>query len=321
MFTVAIITLAAFVFGLLLSMVKYANIANLLNNRTVYYSANVTLSVNRPFDLRYYDKVNIHIVPQTTEHYSYNACLCQVPCDADEISTTLTMDFRGSTVDFNSLEFVMFPGLEHPRVPGLFMLKGSRIGFAFTRVDGTIYPNSIVKLYVFTDVDDCREFRNRNKVHPPQTMQILTQQENFKYDFIASTNDYVCIVIETPVNTIFNYTAKGIVLQYHNLAYLSNKSLCETNSSATFETPSLQGTTISLPLRRPLRRSSAPSPQHTCVLIIVTDNDSPVYSVFETKTIVFGANTNLGVISLAVFAFLFLLFAVILLLVCVYVSC
>lgn len=322
MFIAAIITLTLFILGLLLSMVKYANIADLLSDRTIYYSTNVTILVNTAFDVRYYSTVNIHIMPQATQQYSYNAFLCQVPC-TNEIVTTVPIDFPGtvSTIDFNGLDFVRFPGLDHPRIPGKFMLKRSGIKLTFTHIDGDVFPNSTVTLSVFTNVDDCMCFRNRNPVkNPPLTTKVLTQRENFEYDFVATTNDYICIVIEIPVHTIFNYSAKGSISQYHDLPYLSDRSVCESITSTTFETPSEQGTTISLPLSRPFSRTSAWSPQHSCVLIMVTDNDSPVYSVFETNSTVFGTNLNVGVVFLAVSVFVLLLIALILLFVCVYTS-
>lgn len=323
-FAALIITSAAFVLGLLLSLLKYTNIANLLDSRTIYYSTDVTLLVHRSFDLRYYDEVNVTITPQTNKQYLYNVFLCQVTCDEDKILTTLDINFPGRIDASNgdqTRDYIRFPDHEYPKVPGLFMLERSQISFKFTPVGATSFPNSTVNLYVFTDVTDCTDFRNGNDVEVPRRL-LLTQEGGFKDTFTATTNDYICIIAEIPEGTIFNYTAIGSVLQYHNSSHLADSRLCETNQSIALETPSHdRGRTLTLKLSRPLRRTSSPTSQPSCVLIVVRDVDAPAYSVFETESVIFGTSSNVGVISLSVCAFLFLCMAGVFMLACAYVSC
>lgn len=290
----------------------------------IYYSENVTLLVG-DFDIRYYDEVNVSITPTTRKkEYSYNVLLCQVACDEDNISTTLAINFPGRIDAVNghqTKDYVRFPGFQYPTIPGLFVLVRSNICFSFTHVGGTLFPNSTVNLFVFTNVDECTDFINGVINPSPPPTKSLTQQEGFTYNFTTTADNYICIIVEIPENTIFNYTAYGTVVQYQTLSYLAGKSLCETNNSLILETT---GDSIrrdlSLKLSRPLGRTSALTTQPTCVLLVVSDINSRAYNTFETTATIFRTNTNVGVISLSAFAFIFLSVAVTFILICVYVS-
>ena len=308
MLLVAVVTSAAFVISLLLSLIKFTNLANLQNSRTIYYSIAVTLLMGVVFDLRYYDEISVTITPQADLQRHFGVSLCQTTCNDDNIVSTLDLNFSGAieaSRNRSQKGSIDFPDHEFPKYPGLFMLEKSEIRLSFVHVRGTLFSNSTVSLYVFTDVTDCTEFNNGNEADSLPTTQRLTQKEGFEYTFTAPTNDFVCIIAEIPGRTVFNYTVTGRVLQFHNLSRLADDGLCEANKSTIIESPG-DGKTLTLNLRRPFGRTSAPTTQQTCVLLVVSDINSPAYSVFETDSVIFGTNSNIGVVSLSVCPFLFI---------------
>lgn len=282
----------------------------------------VTLLVGVVFDLRYYDEVNVTITPLADQQRYFNVFLCQSTCSDNDIVTTLNLDFPGmieASRNRSQRDYIDFPDHEFPKVPGLFMLEKSEIRLNFIHVNGMLFPNSTVNLYFFTEVTDCRDFNNGNKVKSLPTTQRLTQEQGFEGTFTAPTSDFICIVAEIPGRTVFNYTVTGRVLQYHNLSRLANDGLCRNNKSTDIESPG-DGKNLTLNLRRPFGRTSAATSQRTCLLLVVSDIDSPAYSVFETTSTIHGTNANIGVVSLSVCALMFFIIGV-LSLVCVLCVC
>jgi hypothetical protein len=279
----------------------------------------VTVPVNDGIDRRYYDGIRVTIRPQTIESFEYDMSLCQTACDT---FTTLTLNFTDTVSDpWPSRQYLQFPNHSYPKLPGIFVLEGSEITFAFTHINGTLFRNSTVTLYMFTNVDDCRLFRDGNEATPLSTIN-LTQREGFGYTFTANRSDYICIVIVIPDGTFFNYTTTGSLLQFHNLSKLILERLCENMESTTVDTGTPDEVkALTLTLKRPLSTASATSSQLTCVLLVVSDINAPTFVVLNTTSVTFWTNKNVGVVSLCVCALVCLILpAGFFLLACVYVS-
>lgn len=83
-----------------------------------------------------------------------------------------------------------------------------------------------------------------------------------------ASDDYICVVARFPRNSVYRYSVKGSVYQYHDVAYLNNLNLCTINGSLTEDVDGVSKT-IAKSLDRPFGSIFSPSEQNTCVLVTI----------------------------------------------------
>lgn len=295
------------VVGFLLSFIKFVNIIDLEHLRTVYFNGNVTVLASHVFDLRFYGEFKYRITPHTSEIETYEAFVCQTKCDGN-IQTMLPMFFNGEVnTEVDTLCYLRFPGLDYPKIPALFMLEGSTVGFSFTPILDTP-SNSTVSLHIFYSANNCMKFNNGDESISPNITLPLTQTGGFMGTFNSTTDDFVCVIVELMEGSTYNFTVNATVRQYQNFSYLNDHNLCDLSIRKQFKTDEVGS--INQTLYRPSKAIRAVHPQPTCLLI--SFHGAPFGSDLATSSVVFGTAINIGMISFASLALTSLVIVVVL---------
>lgn len=290
-----IILLPLLLLALLLPITRFTPITNLSHNQSVYFTENVTFLLDKSFDTQFYKAVSTRITSNSSAEINYNVLLCQATCtDDNEIIRVHSINFTGTVgAGYDNKSFVKFPETTLYPISASFMLEGSELTMSFIKDKGNITASAEIYVSIFTNVINCRDYDNGND-RSPQIKQKVTQVEGFQYNYTAMTNDYVCIVVEVPQDTVFNYTVHATLRQYYNLTQLQNEGVCVANTSLKFNTTTPAMEKFSL-LRPYLKVTGRP----TCVLITVTGTE---YSIFSISSVVYGTSANIGVFALTISA-------------------
>lgn len=304
--------------GTLLSLLKFAGFDDLEQFREISFNGPVTIKVGGDFDSRFYGNASVSITSLlVTQPAGFEASLCQVGSDGDTVTTIPPIDFDGEMDNSGDGRcYLRFPGFLSPRIPAVFMLSRSVIGFNFMPVMGTLL-NLTVNLHVFINARECMQFNEMDgSVSPHETIK-LTQRGNFTGTYESITDDYVCIVVELEreVPAYYEFNINATVLQYQNVSYLEEHSLCDKHISKTHHDPSTR-MDISLELNRPFTSAVSVRPQSTCVLL--TLEGALDASVLNATSTILATAVNVGTIPLsAVGSVAFIIASVISFILCV----
>lgn len=294
--------------GLLLSLIKYADINDLAStNKTIYYTGeDVTVLVGGVFDLRNYDKFEVSLISKAVafEEYLGYASVCQAHCSPNEgmshVIASITLGHHEAiniSEDSRASHHNGYIKLVNTTddTPSLYLLKGSEISF---RLETPLLASSSeVILNIFSNVLDCEGFYLYSDAlsYKGYTVKKLTTMNNFTSSHVMPTDDYICVVAQFPDYDIYTYSINGSVYQYHDISYLSRQNLCAFNNSLTRDIDGIN-LKITKSLDRSFKSFISLSHQDTCLLITIKSACAYTTCTFGLEWSIFATLNNPGII-------------------------